>query len=305
MAPLTRSRDRGQLILVAGLTVAVILVMLVLLLNTVIYTENLATRGTDSGGGDALEYRATVVGSVEELIGHENARYDEGRPPDEGVAAGIGLIDGTLSDRHLERGTIAEVRANAVTIDESTPRIWRNESDNLTANGGESDWTVATNVTAFGRFVITIDSIKEWVDGVDNDRLRIVVDDSETDPWTLEINAHETATYEVVVNGSDPITYQTDTLEMDLVSGTINEMAAFTPPPSSGTIRFENGGTTTGTFVLHATGMPSESGLTEYDGGFGGDPYYTYPVESVDLAIHYETSELRLVTEETVRAEGP
>ncbi|MCL7418278.1 MAG: hypothetical protein M8354_10625, partial [Halalkalicoccus sp.] len=73
MAPLNRPEpDRGQLILVTGVTIAVILVALVVLLNTVIYTENLATRGIDSGADDALEYRATVVGSVGELIEYEN-----------------------------------------------------------------------------------------------------------------------------------------------------------------------------------------------------------------------------------------
>ncbi|MFC7080626.1 DUF7261 family protein [Halorussus caseinilyticus] len=41
-------RDRGQLILVTGLAIAVMLVALVLLLNTVIYTQNLATRGPKS-----------------------------------------------------------------------------------------------------------------------------------------------------------------------------------------------------------------------------------------------------------------
>lgn len=302
---MTRSRDRGQLILVAGLTVAVILVVLVLLLNTVIYTENLATRGIDSGSGDAVEYRATVVGSVAELIERENEHYDEGYPPSEGVATGVKVIDGTLSERQLERGTIAEVRADAVTVDEDSPRIWQTESNTLTASSGGSTWTVATNVTAFERFVISIDSIKEWVDGGDNERLRVVVDDPAAEsPWTLGIDASESASYEVVVNGSDPLTYQTDTLEIDLASGTINGTDEFTPPAASGTIGFENGDTTTGTFELHATGTASESDLIEYDGGSGQDPYYTYPVERVDLAIRYETSELRFVTEKTVWTEG-
>lgn len=305
MAVVTRSRDRGQLILVAGLTVAVILVMLVLLLNTVIYTENLATRGIDSEAGDAIEYRATVVGSVEELIERENEHYDEGHPPEVGVKVGIEEVDRMLSERHLERGTIAEVRSSQTQTDVSSPRIWQNESSTLTANGGESDWTVVTTVTDTGLFVLTVDSIDAWVNGGDNERLRIVVDDPETESsWILKINASDSAAYEVIVNDSEPLSYQTDSLEIDLVSGTINENPEFSPPPESGTIGFRNGDTTTGTFELHATGTASESDLTEYDGGSGGDPYYTYPVASVDLRIHYETSELRFATEETIVPEG-
>jgi hypothetical protein len=137
MVAVIRSRDRGQLILVAGLTVTVILVMLVLLLNTVIYTENLATRGIDSGAGDAIEYRATVVGSVEELIERENEHYYAGNPPEVGVEMGVGMIDETLSERHLERGTVAETRVVSVLVDEDSPRIWQNESkSSLVPRGG-------------------------------------------------------------------------------------------------------------------------------------------------------------------------
>lgn len=45
MAALNRPKtDRGQLMLATGLTIAAVLVALIVLLNTVIYTENLATR---------------------------------------------------------------------------------------------------------------------------------------------------------------------------------------------------------------------------------------------------------------------
>lgn len=312
MAPVSRSRDRGQLILVAGLTVAVILVMLVLLLNTVIYTENLATRGIDSGAGDALEYRATVVGSVAELIERENEHHDEGYPPSEGVEEGVGEIDGVLSERYLYRGTIAEIRANEVLADETSPRIWQSESKEFTsAEGGSgADWIVISQANTVDRFVITIESIEGWVDenetGNSNERLRVVADDS---VWTLEVRANENSEFEVSVNGNSE-TYDVEALDIDLITGEIsydgNEIDSIEPiPPESDTVRFENGDTTTGTFELHATGTPNESDLTEYDGGSGEGPYYTYPVESVDLTIHYETSELRFVTEETVRAEEP
>ena len=57
-------RDRAQLMLVTALALAVVLVVLVLLVNTAIYTENLATRGVDVGADDALEHRAAVVDGV-------------------------------------------------------------------------------------------------------------------------------------------------------------------------------------------------------------------------------------------------
>jgi len=68
------NRDRGQLIILTGLIVAVTMVAMVLLLNTAIYTENLASRGADQSGREAVEYRATVVDGVGELIDEENGR---------------------------------------------------------------------------------------------------------------------------------------------------------------------------------------------------------------------------------------
>lgn len=307
MAAVSRARDRGQLLLVTGFSIAVILVALVLLLNTVIYTENLATRGIDSGAGDAVEYRAIVVGSVEELIERENERYGEGPPPNESVRNGIGTIDAALAERYLARGTIAAVQVDEITVDEASPRIWRNESGNFTA-GGDAEWTVAENATAIDRFDITVESIEPFNETADNERLRVVIEDSESDPWTLQINATEESTFEVQVDGSNTTTYENESLEIDLVDGTISDGTTTdeidpAPPTSAGTIRFENGDTTTGTFELHVDGTEGQK-VTEYDGGFEAGPYYAYPVESVDLALYYETDDVRFSTEETIDPEG-
>jgi len=64
--------DRAQLILITGLTLAVILVAVVLILNTVIYTENLATRGVDAGGGEAIDFRDGAVEDVTEIMYREH-----------------------------------------------------------------------------------------------------------------------------------------------------------------------------------------------------------------------------------------
>jgi hypothetical protein len=316
MAALNRSRDRGQLILVTGFTIAVLLVALVLLLNTVIYTENLATRGIDSGADDAVEYRATVVGSVGELIEYENERYDERDPPNESVRNGIDTIDENLSDRYLLRGTIAEIGGYEIDVDDGSPRIWQpeseqngseqNESGNLTA-GGESDWTVATNVTDIERFSITVDSIDNWSNDTDDRRLRIVVDDSESDPWTLQINTTPESQFDVRVNGSNTSTYENAPLEIDLVDGTISDGTTSenitSVPTTADTITYENGNTTTGTFELHVDGTPGGQ-VTRYGNPSGDTPYYTYPVESVGLTLYYETDTVRFVTEERIDRGG-
>lgn len=62
------ARDRGQLLLVAGLTIAVTFVVLALVLNGVIYTETVGTRTADVGERDALAAEALAVDHVATTI---------------------------------------------------------------------------------------------------------------------------------------------------------------------------------------------------------------------------------------------
>lgn len=62
---------RGQLVLVAGLTIAVTFVVLALVLNGVIYTENLGTRTTDVGEREAVTTEALAVEHVASMLPYE------------------------------------------------------------------------------------------------------------------------------------------------------------------------------------------------------------------------------------------
>ncbi|WP_231741260.1 hypothetical protein [Halorubrum sp. CBA1125] len=67
-----RGADRGQLMLVAALVVAVSLLTLVVLLNATIYSEAVATRGVEAADGEALEVRAAAVEGTGTLIDATN-----------------------------------------------------------------------------------------------------------------------------------------------------------------------------------------------------------------------------------------
>ncbi|ADJ15565.1 DUF7261 family protein [Halalkalicoccus jeotgali] len=280
MAALSRpTAERGQLILVTGLTIAVVLVALVVLLNTVIYTENLATRGVDAGGADALEYRAAVVGSVSELIAAENERYYEGNLPVAGVENGTETINRTLSERHLARGAVAETTSE---IHEGSPIDWEIESRAFAESG--SNATVARNVTDMERFVLTIESVEPATGS--EDPFRLVVGD-----WVLTIAVETTPDTEdariaIEANGSSWTFARPSNatpVKVDLGNGTIDgREAAFDLPTEPNEIRYENADRVTGSYDFRATGPTT--------------------VESVDLAIHYRTAELEYTTETTVQA---
>ena len=107
MADVTGTTNRGQLILVSGLTLAVTLLILVLLLNTAIYTENVATRGLDSEVGDAANFQQTVDAELAAIID----QYQSENECDfiDNVTADISVIQDQQAQRALERGHIANI----------------------------------------------------------------------------------------------------------------------------------------------------------------------------------------------------
>lgn len=65
--------DRAQVMLVTGFLLAASFVALALVLNSVIYTENIATRTEEARGADAIAYKVDTVEGAEELIEYANA----------------------------------------------------------------------------------------------------------------------------------------------------------------------------------------------------------------------------------------
>ena len=98
--------DRGQLVLVAGLALAVVLLALVLLANTAIYTENLATREDGVGERDVLGYRASVV----------DGEYDSRTALEANVSDGVARLDGLLRGSAARRAAGARVDTDATAF---------------------------------------------------------------------------------------------------------------------------------------------------------------------------------------------
>jgi hypothetical protein len=68
-------RDRGQLVLVGALTLAVSLVVLAVVLNSAIYTENLASRSSEAGTDAAVDARESVRDGVGGVTDHVNRNH--------------------------------------------------------------------------------------------------------------------------------------------------------------------------------------------------------------------------------------
>ncbi len=178
-----READRGQLLVVAGLVMAVSLVALVVLLNATIYSENVATRGVEATDGEAIEVRATAVEGVGELVDATNhGGPDSFGAANDTVTDGIADFDDRMARRYAKRGGVVHL-----SIGDPPPT----EGRYLATTGNDTSLANATNATAY-----------TFAGGVDRTRGFAL----ELDPDALAETTAENApaeSFHVVLNGSD------------------------------------------------------------------------------------------------------
>lgn len=192
-----RGADRGQLLLVGGILLAVMFVVLALLVNTAIYTDNVATRGGDAAG-EALEYQAGVVDSVGGLMDAENAHGGHATVGEITLAVenGIGEIDAAMRQNHLRRGAATNVTVESAS-DETTDGLLIRERD----VNEFKNWDA--NATAVRGFVVELDpdnmTVGEPLEIVLNDT-RVEVNRTDDDDIVVEGG---TANTECTVDAAD------------------------------------------------------------------------------------------------------
>lgn len=151
-------RDRGQLILVTGLLVAVAIIGLVMLLNTAIYTENLASRGADQSGREAIEYRAVVIESVGGLIEDENDREHASQLAVEGnVTGGIETIDDYTARNYATGGTVVRINGSTVSIGDGALVRQTDQTRQFRNATSSTDWRLADDVDGTRNFTMRVD----------------------------------------------------------------------------------------------------------------------------------------------------
>ncbi len=131
--------DRGQLFLVGALSLAVLFVGFALLLNTAIYTENLATRNTDPGTDPSISYRAAAEDAARDLMIRENRNGTDPTPTEktQWFEAGIEAWSDTAGLHAARRARVASVTVSSTT---GTRFQQTNASFDFTDKQGAQDW---------------------------------------------------------------------------------------------------------------------------------------------------------------------
>lgn len=305
-----RADRRGQLVLVAGLALAVVLVAFVLLANTAIFTENLATRENGVGEHDALGYRSSVVDGVGGIVDRENAaEFDDYSAVQANVSAGIDALDRQLRGSAARSASSARIESG-VTYTEGRLIRQTNASREFRSSGGATDWLVVTNTDGVRNFVMDVDPSASGSPGSLSGVFTIEVNDSlNTTLWRVYVyeSGSDVAVAVQPDGGSQTQVCSVDgpTATLDLTAGTLNGEPCPGLDWATGitgdySVQFANGGEATGTYDLTAAGGSSLfDTLSLNEGPSASSPYYVPAVYAVEVPVRYQTAELEYAT--TVR----
>jgi len=303
MAHLTGREDRAQLILIAGFVIAVSLVGLALVVNTAIFTENLATRSQTSGAVDALSYRSSVHDNTASVIKQVNDdEWDQSYTTlNETVRANLEEY-GQLSGRHQ---SLADRYANVSVVDH-TPGVVIYQNATATFNsatpGDNENWTLESNVDNVRNFSITLEddgTTPTLADRLEHRRhFTINVTTPSVDDW-WKLNVSRTATGDniVAVNASGqgweacstPVT-----TTINVTAGTIDGSDCgainFTEwqDDKSFDLQFENGSKIEGTYWLEMDKDVAALASAQY-GTATDDPSADTILYSVQVKLDYQT----------------
>ncbi|CQH53066.1 uncharacterized protein HHUB_1920 [Halobacterium hubeiense] len=208
------NRDRGQLLLVAGLGLALAFVVLALVLNAVVFTENLATRNhgeTDDVVGHERAVEAGVGGLLVEANTYDDANATTVRAA---LEAGVGRWDANASLLTASSGTITAASVQSV---ENGTRIAQPTARNFSNDSGADDWTAAVDVNETRRF-------EAVVTPASGDPLTFEVSDGSAS-WRVAVIDEGSATnVSAFRNGSLVATHTrtAETVALDVTEGTVN-----------------------------------------------------------------------------------
>ncbi|MFC6871913.1 hypothetical protein [Halobellus marinus] len=295
--------DRAQLLLVGALALAVLFVALALLLNTAIYTGNLATRETGVDAVPAVEYvgetRTAGVDTIRSVNRLNNTSTDA---LNSALNASIDRWDDLASHHRAVAGDGAAASVVAVT---NGTRIQQDDATrSYIDESGTANWTVAADADLSG-----VRSLRLKVDestlpgGFADDVFHINVSSTEG-TWSVYVytNAADDPEIRVFNDGSEvaqcPAGSVTDgTFVIDVPNESVGgaPCAALGDVDDVGTdaaIRYRYGNEAGGTYTMVVDEPPSALTLPGLVAAGSGQPYYTPAIYSADLSVRYRTPEL-------------
>jgi hypothetical protein len=290
-------RDRAQVMLIAAFVLAVSFIAVAVMLNSVIYTENLATRGEDARGSDGIAYRADMISGTERVIEYVNMNqtgtgdYGSDLRPD---------LNTSVGSMHTGTATIAAVDGIRTNVSVETTTEGRligqfndtEDSRDFTHFTEGRDWELADNIQGARAFEIDINDSNELNDG-SGDPFKIRIDDGGSQ-WEVEIY-NDTSTEPVTLEyGSETCEIGGPDPEIDVIAGTVDgeacpnyEFADGVSTPYS--IEFFNAHEIRGNFSVVVNSTSANSNLD--DDRDSGVPFKDDAIYAATIRILHESAD--------------
>lgn len=323
-------RDRGQIILVAAFALAVIFIALALIVNSAIFTENLASRGETSGSDGALSMRAMV----EESAGSNLERVNRDGTTSYGTLESD--MDASLSELSNQIGRQEARKGRLVNVSgvnhPMTPaptegaRIYEDDpADPLASSGytvvtgvsrATTDGSVVENGTRAFRIQVTDITRTD-----SSNRFTVTATDG-TDSWVADIyqvSSSDTVRVETENGDGDTNTCEvtlddiTQPFQIDITDGTIDDKpcSALRETGNGENFAFAAGaGNTYNIIFTNPDAIDGEFSMTVNQNSFAdintpGDTQADEALYDVTVRYGYSTSDLTYVSEVRVAPGEP
>lgn len=300
----TRRSDRGQLLILSAFALGVLFVALALILNSAIFTENLASRGETTGGNNVVKFQDDLDRGVGVVLAHENRFIDNHPDIEDRINTSVSELDDALTDSNVVVGS-----GSRVSVRRLTRGALINQTDisrDFVDASGTADWAVVEDVNQTRSFTMTVtqSDVSETCTILSD---CFVLDISNgTTSWQLSMG-RDAATDEVTVqvdNGTiGSCTADSTTFDVNITDGTVagkncQALSVADGPNTSYDIDIRNGDQAGGTYSLVvdnttvATSPPAHFSSS-------GDPSVTPAL--YDVVVDYEYQAARVEYDSTLQ----
>lgn len=305
--------DRAQLLLVGSVAIAFIIISLVVVFNTVLFTNNLAARGSVEEVEGASEFQKQVERELPELIRHvesgTGSNSDLPRHVNDNVT---GTYSELLAESYADTSPkYADVEFNASSTVYGT-RVVQEDGGEFRNETDATSWTPITtsdprNISHFEANVST-NGLTDI--GTLNYTIVLRGQDSTEDPVEIQIASDGSTLVLNQAQGSDVniCTMSGDYVRVNVTNGTLpngctfNSTNVLTGPYS---MEFQNADRVNGnySFVVNGTGYDSRS---DYNSRNGEDPYANEILLKAGVDLYFESRTVTYESNQTVTVrEGP
>lgn len=316
-------RDRAQLLLLAGFALAAVFVAFAFLLNSVIYTENLATRGEGSRATHAIAISDDVATGTEGVIRYANEHNTSDYTSlGEELTDGVADIDRLVGTQQLADGGVLSV--SSVSYRKGTWVDQSYKSRNFTDRNFDEDWTLFTDADGARAFRMNVTNPDDLQD-IDTTTTPIenftVIATDGTTIWRMEVY-HDNGGILGLPLGDSYVAEVTDgdgntrycSVDDDVPYFWINVSAGTFAGeecralrfgegvPTVETVRFDHGGNMNGTYRLMAAKDQGVVTTVPYN-STGSPPVTTHAIYNATVRVSYDTGSLQYETERKAEPE--